>query len=73
MWLSVDMNGALLKLVPRHETGEQIVYYLVIPAIVITALLVTLVRRWRREYSVRDGVMIGCAVLLIPLYLLPMQ
>jgi hypothetical protein len=73
IWLSVDLNRSLLRLVPQHETVGQIVYYLAIPAIVMAVLLVTLVRRWRWAYSTRDGVIMGCAVLLIPLYLLPMQ
>ena len=67
------MNRGLLSVVSQHETGEQIVYYLVIPTIVIVALLTTLLRRWRLEYSSWDGVMIGCPILLVPLYLLPVQ
>jgi len=73
IWLSIDLNRSLLNFVPHHETGDQVVYYLVIPAIVIVGLLTILLRRWRREHSAWDGVTIGSGLLLIPLYLLPMQ
>nr|WP_294813887.1 hypothetical protein [uncultured Sphingomonas sp.] len=73
IYVAVDLNARLLALVSWYQNAEHIIYYLLLPAVVIVPVLIGLAFRWRRPFSGIDTILLGWPIILFPVYLLPLQ
>ena len=72
-WSTLDFNTRYFEFIYPGSSASHILYFLVVPVVVILASLYALLRRWRKSFSGRDVALVGWPILFFPVHLLPMQ